>query len=374
MTGKPPARRVAVTGLGCVTCLGPDAPTTWRLLLQGASGFTEAPCRTRVRNLAAGYVLNAPRDPEERMQNLAATAGSAALDSAGLAGDSDFLPVIGTSLGAYLDNEAGGLQSFVAWASQALSELGSFRAPVVLSTSCSSGSDAILIGAQLIRSGHTEACLCGSADVVTDAKRVAHSVLGTMSYGRPAAFDEAHDGMLLGEGAGFLLLESERRASLRGVVPYAWLIGVGSANDAAGPTKADTTGDGLCLAIRRAVADAGLTLDEIGLIGAHGSGTVMNDTAELSALRVLSEEGLSALVFATKSAVGHTLGATGAIGAATMILALRHGVVPPNLRLARPIPCPMPVPPTAQAHTARIGISQTLAFGGFITVLVFGRV
>ncbi len=110
---------------------------------------------------------------------------------------------------------------------------------MALSTACSSGSDAILLGAELLRAGEARCCICGGVDVLTWSKRIGHSTLGTMSPTMLRAFDERHDGTLLGEGAAFVVLENVESASQPGM---AILRGCGSANDATGMTSADITG------------------------------------------------------------------------------------------------------------------------------------
>jgi 3-oxoacyl-[acyl-carrier-protein] synthase II len=209
----------------------------------------------------------------------------------------------------------------------------------------------------------------GGVDVLTTSKRLAHSALGTMSPTTLRAFDVRHDGTLLGEGAGFLVLEPERRAG----TCLALLRGAASANDAAGMVGADVTGAAAACAIRRSLADAGLPASAIGVVNAHGSATLMNDTTECNAFARAFTEAERPLVFATKGNFGHTLGATGALEAIALVLALRAGRVPPIAGLEQPLPefpLPLVVGRPVSCH-ARIGLSLTLGFGGFDTSLVF---
>jgi 3-oxoacyl-[acyl-carrier-protein] synthase II len=193
-----------------------------------------------------------------------------------------------------------------------------------------------------------------------------------MSPTQLRAFDVRHDGTLLGEGAGFIVLEAEAP----GQSPHAILGGAGSANDASGMTVADITGRSAVYAMERSLADAGLEPSAIGLINAHGSGTVMNDTTECNAFNTLFSGASRPLVFATKGNFGHTLGATGAIEAIAMILAMRDGRVPPIPNLEQPLPeFSLPLAISQPASCApRAGLSLTLGFGGFDTSLIFEAV
>ncbi len=182
------------------------------------------------------------------------------------------------------------------------------------------------------------------------------------------AFDRRHDGTLLGEGAGFVVLEADPAK------PLAVLRGCGSANDGTGMTAADTSGKCARFAIERSLTDAGLSAGEVRLINAHGSGTQMNDLTEKNALGEVFAAGQGRpLVFATKGNFGHSLGATGALEAIALVLAMRSGRVPPIFGLEDADPeFALPLARGAAVeHSARIGLSLTLGFGGYDTSLVF---
>jgi 3-oxoacyl-[acyl-carrier-protein] synthase II len=196
-----------------------------------------------------------------------------------------------------------------------------------------------------------------------------------MSPTQLRAFDARHDGTLIGEGAGFIVLEAEPRPSAPAL---AKLRGAGAANDAAGMTIPDPEGRGARFAVERSLTDAGLSTGDVDLVNAHGSGTPLNDATEALALRDLfvlngAASGTRPIVFGTKGNFGHSLGATGAIEAIALILAMRSGKVPPVALLEEPDPAfVLPLPrggPTVAA--TRIGLSLTLGFGGFDTSLVF---
>lgn len=361
--------RIAVTGMAWLTALGDDLESVWQSLLEGRSGMRSVSYTGRLRNCLAAPALDGEIPPSERLIQMACQTIRKALASAHReADDPEVQLILSTSLGAYLDEEAS-RAPLSGWATEVARRLGAATPPVVISTACSSASDAILAGAELIRSGAARCCVCGGADVLTPNKRLAHSALGTMSPTQLRAFDVRHDGTLLGEGAGFVVLEAEAP----GQSPYAILSGAGSANDASGMTVADISGRSAVYAMERSLANAKLAPSDIGLINAHGSGTVMNDTTECNAFHTLFSGPEGPLVFATKGNFGHTLGATGAIEAIALILAMREGRVPPIQNLDQPlaefsVPLAMSQPVSC---TPRAGLSLTLGFGGFDTSLVF---
>ena len=368
MSGSAP---VAVTGMAWTTPLGDNLEAVWDQLIAGKSGLRPLAHAGRLRNdLAASVTDPDPTLPAgSRMRTLAIRTVSRALDAVGLdARSAELALVVGTSLGAYLEDEAKA-PSLYSWVEDVGKELGLARPPIAVSTACSSGSDAILVGAELIRSGAARYCVCGGVDVLTWSKRLAHSTLGTMSPTTLRAFDTRHDGTILGEGAGFVVLEAP--GSSRPAL--AILRGAGSGNDATGMTAPEASGLGARYAMERSLSDGGLTAGDIGLINAHGSGTLLNDATEQTVFAAMFPGSNRPLVFATKGNFGHSLGATGTLEAIALILALRTGQVPPVVGLEQPIPeFPLPLAyPERIDHRTRFGLSLTLGFGGFDTSLIF---
>jgi 3-oxoacyl-[acyl-carrier-protein] synthase II len=360
---------VLVTGMAWATTLGTSLDGVWRRLLDGETGMRDVPTAHRLRNGLAGPVDGAVADLVARQHAFTIDTVARALADAG-SPDSPWL-VAGTSHGAHLDDEeAGGLDE---WVADAATELGITTPPVAVSTACSSGSDAIMVGAQLIRAGVTDVCVCGGADVLTEVKRLGHSALGTMSPTSLRTFHPDGDGTLLGEGAAFVVLESAESCARRGVSGHAVYRGAGSSNDASGMTAPDPSGDGLLLAVHRCLADGDADLDDVTVVNAHGSGTPTNDAVEARAYSRLFATGAQPAVFATKGAFGHTLGATGAIEAIATILALRDRLVPPVCGLAEaPDSLPLPIPVGGPLPVkSGIGLNLTLGFGGFNTCLAF---
>jgi 3-oxoacyl-[acyl-carrier-protein] synthase II len=364
--------RILVTGMAWVTALGDDLESVWQALLAGRSGLRPVPFSGRLRNQLAAPATAGDEPPSERLVRMACQTIRRALQAAGHEPEDPGVQLVfGTSLGTFLDDEIS-RRSLSGWAQAVARNLGTPSAPIVVSTACSSGADAIMIGAELIRSGATKCCVCGGADVLTDSKRLGHSALGTMSPTQLRAFDIRHDGTLLGEGAGCMVLEHETS----GQNVQAIYRGGGSANDATGMTIADMTGLSAGYAMRRSFADADVPSSAIGLINAHGSGTPMSDTTECAAFGSVFPESIRPLVFATKGNFGHTLGATGAIEAIALVLAMNAGRVPPIYGLEQPVQgFSLPLAASKSfSCDARIGLSLTLGFGGFDTSLIFEAV
>lgn len=362
---------VRISGIAWTTPLGDSIDSVWDALLVGKTGLRPVAHEGRLRNELAAPVLEISSEmtPHERLHELAFRAARRALEAAGRdPSDKGMRLVLGTSLGSYLEDAPD--DSLYGWAEKVGREIGVSESPLALSTACSSGSDAILLGAELIRSGEADCCICGGADVLTWRKRIGHSSMGTMSPTTLRAFDQRHDGTLLGEGAAFVVLE---KGDLTDGRSLAVLRGCGSANDATGMTAADVTGLSARYAVERSLADAGLSADEIGVINAHGSGTQMNDMTEKNCFRETFKGKPGPVVFATKGNFGHSLGATGTMEAIALILALKSGKVPPVAGLQNPDPdFPLPLSGAGGvAHDSRYGLSLTLGFGGFDTSLVF---
>jgi 3-oxoacyl-[acyl-carrier-protein] synthase II len=365
--------KVVVTGLGWTTALGSQLQTVWERLVEGQTGIRDLPVEYPLKNTLAGFLPDSDiAEPKARLLDLTQRTAKAALDDARVTvsgqNPRQFL-IAGTSLGYRLDSLAFHQDPLHEWVVTTAQQLG--LQPLALSTACSSGSDALMLGAYLIRAGLADTCVCGGADILGRSKRLAHTALGTMSATRLRAFDQHHDGTLLGEGAGFLVLERQGQEARK---PYAYLLGCGSANDAAGLTAPDEQGTGIRLALDRSLEEAGIHRNQIGLVNAHGSGTLTNDRVE-SAAYADYFSGYQPIVFATKGAFGHTLGATGALEAIALVKSLQTGVVPPIHGLETPIAnldFRLPVGTALQAQ-AQIGLSLTIGFGGFNTSLVFQR-
>ncbi|MGJ8521682.1 3-oxoacyl-acyl-carrier-protein synthase 2 [Carnimonas sp. R-84981] len=359
-----------VIGMGWTTALGDHIDDVFQTLLENQTGIAPAPSELSLRtNLAAMLPGEWPSGMREKLIALTTRTTRQALKDSGV-GEPEpeerrFL-IVGTSLGFRLDCQTFCREPLDAWVNEVAKSMG--MEGIALSTACSSGSDALLLGAHLIATEQADLCVCGGADILTDSKRLAHSALGTLSLSTLKSFDSTHEGTILGEGAGFLVLQREGGAAPR---VLAKLVGAGASNDAAGLTAPDEQGNGIRLAMERALAQAGLEPSNIALINAHGSGTLTNDRIESNAYNQFFTH--CPWVFATKGNFGHTLGATGALEAIALIHSLNSGTVPPIYALKQPIDGLRFSLPAAQPHPleGKTGLSMTIGFGGFNTCLIF---
>jgi 3-oxoacyl-[acyl-carrier-protein] synthase II len=211
---------------------------------------------------------------------------------------------------------------------------------MTVNTACAAGASALHLARDLIRAGSADVVLAGGSEAAISGLSVAaFAQMGALStnpdpntVSRP--FDAGRDGFVMGEGAGVLVLERAEHAAARGAQPLARLAGAGASADAHHPTAPPEDGAGAVLALRRALADAGLAPEDVGHYNAHGTSTPLNDLAESRAVRAVFGAGTDDLVVtSTKGVTGHLLGAAGAVEAAFAVLALREGLVPPTAGL-----------------------------------------
>ena len=206
---------------------------------------------------------------------------------------------------------------------------GRFRKIITISTACSSAANAIELGADMIRSGQADIVVAGGSECITKFHLNGFNSLMILDHGQCRPFDAERAGLNLGEGAAYVILESKESAEKRGVKPVALLSGYGNACDAFHQTASSPDGEGAYLAMSKALADAGLTPDDIDYINAHGTGTPNNDLSESQAMKRLFGNVMPP-VSSTKSFTGHTTSASGSVEAVICILALRNGFVPVN--------------------------------------------
>jgi len=241
------------------------------------------------------------------------------------------------------------------------------------STACSSAANSIVLGADLIRNGRVEAAVVGGSECLTCMHLNGFNALMIVDRERCRPFDKARNGINLGEGAAYLVLETESSARRRGVQPLCILSGYANACDAFHQTASSPDGEGAYLAMRRALEESGLQPADIGYINAHGTGTGNNDESEGIAIMRLFGDDRVPPVSSTKPFTGHTTSASGSIEAVISILSLRAGRLPVNLGFREKIdtlsfePVTDPVPPRPLRHV----LLNAFGFGGNDTVCVF---
>ncbi|MGH3757363.1 beta-ketoacyl-[acyl-carrier-protein] synthase family protein [Actinophytocola sp.] len=243
---------------------------------------------------------------------------------------------------------------------------------VTVPTACSAGNYAIGFGVDAIRSGDADLALCGGADALCRKTMAGFTRLGAMAPDRCRPFDRDRKGMLAGEGSGVLLLEELAHARARGARVHAEVLGYGLSCDAEHPVA--PAEDGVARGMRLALRDAGVEPGEVDLVSAHGTGTQANDVTEARAIHAVFGERPPRTV-GLKSMLGHTLGASAALGAVGCVLAITGGFVPPTINHVETDPeCDLDcVPNTAVEADLRVVQSNALAFGGNNAVVLFGR-
>src|SRR5499427_3664911 len=408
-------RRVVVTGLGAVTPIGGDAPSTWRAATAGESGVdfirsfdaSEFPVRiaAEVKDFDPTQVAS-PKDARRLDRNvlLALGAGREAVADAGL--DGAYSP---DRVGILFGTAIGGITSIVEQvdvlrqrgpdrvaptfipnvlvdtASGQLAISLGFRGPNYAPVSaCATGSTAVGEAAELIKRGDADAVLAGGAEAALTplilAGFCAMRGLAAEDEHPPRAsrpFDATRAGFVMGEGACVLVLEELEAAERRGATIYAEILGYGMSNDAHHLAQPDPESVGVAEMMRRALARAGVDAERVGYINAHGTSTPLGDAAETRAIKeVFGEHAYRLAVSSTKSVTGHCFGAAGAIEAMMCVLAVRDGVLPPTMNYVHPDPeCDLDyVPNEARETQVEVALSNAMGLGGHNGCVLIGKV
>ncbi len=406
--------RIAITGMGCISGLGQGVEPTWDRLIAGGSGvrtlsrqFSDNPAYSYggpaayVENMDE-TVLQAHFGPKalahvDPFSAYASIATFEAVRQAGLLdhpalGDRTVI-VYGVGSGGNTTIEEGYGRLFdkkattvhpltipkfmVSAAASHMSILFGVKGMAfTIASACASSGHAISEGMHLLRAGRAKVAIVGGAEApITYGGWASWKAVRAMSPVACRPFSSGRDGMILGEGAASLVLETWDHATARGAQILGELVGAGASSDAFHITQPQ--GDGAVTAIRAAHADAGVPIDAPVLISAHGTGTEMNDRTEAWAMRTVYGEGLSAnRVIATKSAHGHLMGGAGAIEFMIGVLAIQRGLAPPVLNYLGVDPeCAAPlVLGDTQAIDYEYLVSNSFAFGGANSVLIAKRV
>ena len=392
---------VFVAGAGIISAIGRNKTASLDALISGRAGIGDM---RRLESVHKGQlpVAEVPYTNEElaamtglspklsRTALLSAVAAREALEDSGLAAH-------GLRIGFVSANSVGGMDKTEDFYAEFLTDpkkgrlrdvvnhecgavtdvvadyLGIRHFTSTISTACSSSANAIFFGGRLIRHGLLDVVIAGGTDALARFTLNGFNTLMILDAAPCKPFDENRKGLNLGEGAGYLVLVSERVAR-RTRKPYALLSGYANACDAYHQTASSPDGMGSLLAMKGALAVAGLEPGEISYINLHGTGTQNNDSAEGSAIRTLFAPHYPPMS-STKSFTGHTLGACGGIEAVFSALSLSEGLIYPNLRLETPIKdFPFSVETTlTQNADIRHVLSNSFGFGGNCTSLVFSK-
>jgi nodulation protein E len=399
------SRRVAVTGVGAVSAVGQNAAETWSALADGRSGIARIESidtsGLRFQNGAEvrGFDPSRHFDPVrldflDRFAQFALVAAREALAGSGLRLTPELSErtavYTGSCLGGQTTEDAGFADLYRrggnrmhplsiprvmanAGASQISMELGLTGPVCTISTACSSANHAIGHAFWMVRAGLVDLALAGGSEApFSYAHLKAWEAMRVVSPDTCRPFSADRRGLILGEGAAMLLLEPLDAAVARGAHIYAEIAGFGMSSDAHHVTQ--PTSSGPARAMRGALADAGLAVEQVGYVNAHGTGTRGNDSAETRSIRdVFGEHAARLAVSSTKSMHGHALGAAGALEAVATALALHHGVVPPTANFTTLDPeCDLDVVPNvARAVRVEAALSNSFAFGGLNAVLAF---
>jgi 3-oxoacyl-[acyl-carrier-protein] synthase II len=247
---------------------------------------------------------------------------------------------------------------------------------LTLSTACSSSANALGAALDWIRLGRADAVIAGGTESLCRTIFAGFNALHALSSEPCRPFHRRRSGLSLGEGAAILVLESAAHAARRGATVHAEILSYGTSADAHHLTAPHPEGLGAALAMRRALGRAGLAPDAVDYVNAHGTGTPLNDAIESAAIRtVFGAAAARVAISSTKAAIGHTLGAAGAIEALATVLALRDGFLPPTVNLDEPDPefGLDFVPLASRPAQVRYALSNSYGFGGNNTALVLGH-
>jgi 3-oxoacyl-[acyl-carrier-protein] synthase II len=408
-------RRVVVTGLGLVTPVGNDVPTTWNALKRGQSGADQiqkfdtekfdVKFACEVKNFSVEDFLE--KKEARRMgafSHFAIAASDEAVKDSGLKIDDTNAEMVGTYISSgigdfwaiereheKLINSGPGrvspffiVSAIVNLAAGNVSIRHGAKGPnSATATACSAGAHAIGDSFRLIERGDADAMICGGAEsAITPMSVAGFDSMRALSRrndeptkaSRP--FDAERDGFVIGEGAGILILEELEFAKARGAKIYAEIVGYGMSGDAFHVTMPDETGSGAIRVMNKAIKDAGITPEQIGYINAHGTSTPYNDKFETLAIKkVFGDHAYKLAVSSTKSMTGHALGAAGGIEAVISVLSLKENQLMPTINYENPDPdCDLDyVPNEPRNAEVEFALSNSFGFGGTNACLIFKR-
>jgi 3-oxoacyl-[acyl-carrier-protein] synthase II len=407
-------KRVVVTGLGAITPVGNDVASTWRAAVEGESGIdfirsfdaSGFPVRiaAEVKEFDPGSV--APPKEARRLDRNVLLALGAAKEAIADAGLNGFDParvgvVFGSAIGGFLGimeqgevlRERGPDRVSPHFLPNVLVDSASGQIAISLGlrgpnyavvSACATGSHAVGEAAEVVRRGDADAVLAGGTEACMHplilAGFCAMRGLAAEEENPPRAsrpFDATRAGFVIGEGAAVLVLEELEAARARGATTYAEVVGYGASNDAYHMAAPDPESVGVAEMMRAALQRGGLEPEDVDYINAHGTSTPLGDLAETKAIKdVFGDHAYELAVSSTKSVMGHTFGAAGAIEAMMCVLAIRDGVLPPTINYETPDPeCDLDyVPNEARRADVKVALSNAMGLGGHNGCVILRRV
>ncbi len=399
-------RRVVLTGLGVVSPVGNDVPTFWDSLLKGKSGIgrityfdsTNFPSQIagEVKNFDASlYMGKKEIRHTDRFVHFAVAAAKQALDDSKLNLSQEDLSrfgvIVGSGIGSlkvmedqtmeYIKNGAKRISPFlipmliVNEAAGWISIIFGLKGPnSCVATACATGSHSIGDAYRIIQRGQADVMVCGGTEsAITPLGVGGFCALRALSCrnDKPEAasrpFERDRDGFVIAEGSGVVVLEELEHALKRSAQIYCEMVGYGMSSDAYHVTAPDPSGDGAARAMKAALSDGNIKIDEVDYINAHGTSTMLNDKIETKAIKIVfGEYAKKIAVSSTKSVTGHLLGGAGGVEFVVLGLTVKHSLVPPTINYDNPDPeCDLDyVPNVARKMQVNVALSNSLGFGG----------
>lgn len=407
--------RVVITGMGTVNPLGLNVSESWKNVTNGVSGvgpitlFDASALQVQIACESKDFEPEQFMEAREarrrdRFEQMSTAAVKEALEDSGL----EITDVNAARTGVIISSAIGGLKSLqdaiITNHTEGPRRVSPFLIPMLMAngaaglaaidhgikgpcfsvaSACASGADGIGMAWMMLRAGMLDACLAGASEAtVTSLGVAAFDRVGATSRRNddysmtPQPFDKNRDGLVMGEGAAVLVLETESHAKARGANILAELAGYGSTADAFHVTAPHEDGAGGAAAIRQALDTAGANPEEVGYVSAHGTATELNDLSETKAIKAaFGDLAYKIPVSSTKSMTGHMMGATGALEAIFCVKIVREGILPPTIHYETPDPnCDLDyVPNKAREKKVDLAISNAFGFGGHNAVLAIRR-
>lgn len=411
--------KIVITGMGTVNPLGLTVAESWQNVINGVSGVgpitlfdTEnwahewtVKIAAEVKNFDPTQYMDAKEARRrDRFEQLAAAAAKEAIQASGL----EITEANTGRIGVIISSAIGGLKtlqdSVFTLKDEGARKVSPFMIPMLMSngasglvaidygikgpcfsvaSACASGADGIGTAMMMLKTGMIDVAITGASEHTVCATGVgAFDRIGAMSRRNddysmtPQPFDKNRDGLVMGEGAAVIVLETESHARKRGANILAEMAGYGATADAFHITAPHEQGAGGAAAMRMAMESARVTPDEIGYISAHGTGTPLNDASETRAIKAaLGPAAYKTAISSTKSMTGHMMGATGALEILFCVQAIREGILPPTIHYETPDPdCDLDyIPNTAREAKINVALSNAFGFGGHNAVLAVRR-